>query len=152
MPSTVRLRDGGLLTAVRCREGGHSWISIWRSGDSGKNWSLLGDKAAQTGTRGNPASLLLLTDARLALIYGYRIEPYGIRARLSDDDGQSWSDEIILRQDGSSWDLGYPVSVQRPDGKIVTVYYYTDKEHGPERYIAATIWDPSLSMAGRKAN
>ncbi len=27
-------------------------------------------------------------------------------------------------------------------GKVVTVYYFWDKKTGPERYIAATIWDP----------
>jgi hypothetical protein len=53
-------------------------------------------------------------------------------------------EEMILRDDAGTWDLGYPRSVQRPDGKIVTVYYYTvyyynDKKDG-ERYIAATIW------------
>ena len=41
---------------------------------------------------------------------------------------------------GTSVILG---SVQRPDGKIVTVYYYNDRS-AVERYIAATIWDPVL--------
>ena len=38
-------------------------------------------------------------------------------------------------------DLGYVRSVQRPDGKIVTVYYFWDRKTGPERYLAATIWE-----------
>jgi hypothetical protein len=67
---------------------------------------------------------------------------YGIRARLSKDGGHTWGDEIILRNDGGGRDLGYPRSVQRADGKVVTVYYLWDKKTGPERYIAATIWDP----------
>ena len=33
-------------------------------------------------------------------------------------------------------------AVQRPDGKVVAVYYYTDEASGPERYIGATIWSP----------
>ncbi|UCD50147.1 MAG: hypothetical protein JSW27_21790 [Phycisphaerales bacterium] len=33
-------------------------------------------------------------------------------------------------------------SVQRPDGKLMTMYYISDEETGPERYIGATIWDP----------
>ena len=90
---------------------------------------------------GNPPSLLMLKDGRLSLIYGFRSEPYGIRARLSSDKGQTWSDEIILRKDAGCWDLGYPRSVQRPDGKIVTAFYYND-DPNRERYIAATIWDP----------
>jgi hypothetical protein len=47
-----------------------------------------------------------------------------------------------LRDDGGGRDVGYPRSVQRKDGKVVTVYYIWDKKSGPERYIAATIWDP----------
>ena len=38
--------------------------------------------------------------------------------------------------------MGYPRSVQRPDSRIVTIYYFWDRTTGPERYIAATIWDP----------
>ena len=51
---------------------------------------------------------------------------------------------VIFREDGGNWDIGYPRSVQRTDGKIVTIYYYWDPETGPERYIAATIWDPDV--------
>ena len=48
----------------------------------------------------------------------------------------------MLRQDGGGRDLGYPRSVQRSDGKVVTVYYFWDEKTGPERYIAATVWVP----------
>jgi hypothetical protein len=34
----------------------------------------------------------------------------------------------------------YPRTVQRRDGKIVTVYYFHDRPKS-DRYIAATIWD-----------
>ena len=33
--------------------------------------------------------------------------------------------------------------VQRSDGKVVVLYYFNDLKTGPERYIAATIWDPA---------
>jgi hypothetical protein len=78
----------------------------------------------------------------LCLIYGYRAAPYSIRARISSDQGRSWSGDIVLRADGANRDIGYPRVVQRPDGKIVVLYYFNDLESGPERYIAATIWDP----------
>ena len=38
-------------------------------------------------------------------------------------------------------DIGYPRTIQRSDGVIVTAYYYNDKADG-ERYIAATMWSP----------
>ena len=50
----------------------------------------------------------------------------------------SWG---ILRDDGGGTDIGYPRTVQRPDGQIVTLYYFHDRPKG-DRYIAATIWSP----------
>ena len=70
-----------------------------------------------------------------------RKAPFGIRARISKDEGKTWSEEIALRKDGGSWDLGYPRSILRADGKIVTVYYFNEAADR-ERYIGATIWDP----------
>jgi hypothetical protein len=95
---------------------------------------------ADTG-EGNPASLIRLRDGRVCLTYGHRAEPFGIRARLSQDDGRTWGPEIALRSDGGGRDIGYPRSVHRPDGKVVTVYYFHDTPAG-DRYVAATIWDP----------
>lgn len=140
MPSTVRLDDGTLVTAVRRQGSGGNGIDIHRSSDGGTSWTFGGTAVDDTG-RGNPPSLVKLRDRRLALTYGYRAVPFGIRARISRDGGRSWSADRILRDDARDWDLGYTRSVQRPDGRIVTVYYYNDA-NAPERYIAATIWDP----------
>ena len=141
MPSTVRLGEREFLSAIRCQEGTNNWIDLYRSRNGGNSWQLVGRPVPDTG-EGNPPSMIRLADGRLCLTYGYRAEPFGIRARLSGDGGKSWGQEIVLRDDGGGRDLGYPRSVQRPDGKVVTVYYYWDKKSGPERYVAATIWDP----------
>lgn len=143
MPSTVRLSPNEILTTVRIKESNRGLIEAWISKDNGKNWDFLSDVATDVG-KDNPPSLVRLQDGRLAVTYTHRAEPYGIRARLSDDNGKTWSNPIILRDDGGSWDIGYTRSVQRPDGKIITIYYYWDKKTGPERYIAATIWDPNI--------
>ena len=113
-------------------------IDIYRSADAGLTWTFVTTAVSDTG-RGNPPSLVKLRDGRLAVTYGYRAEPYSIRARISRDGGETWDAERILRADAADWDLGYPRSVQRPDGKIVTVCYYNDRS-AVERYIAATIW------------
>jgi len=143
MPSTVRLSENELLTAIREREpdAGPSWISMFRSEDNGASWIQL-EQLADTAI-GNPASLVLLPDGRVAAIYGYRGEPYSMLARITSDKGDSWGDEIVLREDGKDRDIGYPQSVLRPDGKIVSTYYFNDPATGPERYVAATIWDPN---------
>lgn len=140
MPSTVRLSDHELLSAVRRRDGERRWIETYRSLDNGETWKLDTQPAPDLG-EGNPPSMLQLRDGRLCLTYGYRAAPYGIRARLSDDGGKSWQPEIILRNDGGGRDVGYPRSVQRNDGKVVTIYYIHDALQS-ERYVAATIWQP----------
>jgi hypothetical protein len=81
-----------------------------------------------------------LRDGRLCATYGYREAPYGIRARLSTDNGKTWGREIHVRDDGCTWDIGYTRTFQRTDGKIVTVYYYATAER-PEQHIVATIWE-----------
>ncbi len=135
MPSSVRLGPAEILTAIRRRE----WIDIYRSNDNGESWNFVNQATLETG--GNPPSMVLLPDGRVAVTYGYRKEPYGIRARISKNHGLTWSDEeIILRSDGGGRDLGYPRTVLRPDGKLVSVYYFNDAADR-ERYIGATIWD-----------
>ncbi len=133
MPATVRLSSTGLFSAIRYLH----HIDGFRSTDNGASWQ----HASRIGETDNPASLLRLKDGRLAVAYGLRKAPFGIRARISKDEGQTWGDEIVLRKDGGSWDLGYPRSVLRPDGKIVTIYYFNEAVD-KERYIGATIWDP----------
>lgn len=136
MPSSVRLSPSTILTTVRFR----NWIEAYRSDDNARTWRHVARAVPDTG-RGNPPSLVRLKDGRLVLTYGYRAAPFGIRARLSKDDGRTWDDEVVLRGDGGSWDLGYPRTVVRPDGRLVTVYYYNLQEGG-ERFIGATIWTP----------
>jgi len=153
MPSTVRLSATTLLTTVRRKEGptaeARDWIDAHRSEDNGASWTYLSRPAPFTGGfSGNPPSLVLLRDGRLALTYGFRGQPYGIRARLSGDNGKSWGGEIVLRDGGAAWDLGYTRSLQRPDGKIVTVYYFADSKD-TERVIRATIWDPGPGQGER---
>jgi hypothetical protein len=136
MPSSLRLSPTSILTLVRHRQ----WIEAYSSADNGTSWTHVVRAVPDTG-RGNPPSLLKLRDGRLAVTFGYRAAPFGIRARISGDQGRSWGEEVVLRADAADWDLGYTRSVQRADGKVVTVYYYNDAA-STERYIAATIWTP----------
>jgi uncharacterized protein YdeI (BOF family) len=153
MPATVRIDKNHLVSALRRRLDPpkdekyglpRNWIDVYDSYDNGKTWQYL-NKIANTDTgirNGNPPSMVQLKNGTLCVIYGYRGLPYGIHARISSDNGKTWSKEIILREDAISWDLGYLRSVVREDGKVVSVYYYATKERH-ERHIAATIWDPT---------
>ena len=142
MPSTVRLSKDRMITAVRVHQDQqHDWIDLYRTGDNGTRWEYAGRPVPSTGgPGGNPPSMIRLKDGRICLTYGHRSEPHEIRARLSGDEGKTWSDDIVLRQ-AATWELGYTRTVERVDGKIVTVYYYSEEpEKG--RVIAATIWNP----------
>jgi hypothetical protein len=150
MPSSARVSDREIVAALRRRDDSNSirrnWIDLHASTDNGATWQLRSKVAdtdrPETAHNGNPPALVRLRDGRIVVTYGYRSKPYGIRARISRDDGRTWGREIALRDDGATWDLGYARSVQRGDGKVVTIYYYTTAAH-PEQHIAATIWDPS---------
>ncbi|MHC4624823.1 MAG: exo-alpha-sialidase, partial [Planctomycetota bacterium] len=161
MPSTARCSSTGLVSAMRRRldvdisgpkKMRKCWIDVYQSKDNGHTWEFLSQVADTGSSNGNPPSLVRLRDGRICVTYAYRgicsayryrWEPQGIRARISEDNGKSWGQEIVLRDDARTWDIGYTRSVQRLDGKIVTMYYYTTEEI-PEQHIAATIWDPDL--------
>jgi predicted neuraminidase len=142
MPSTVRLSASDLLTTIRCREGEPSWIEAWVSHNDGTSWSFLNRPEPDTG-EGNPPATILLKDGRVCMTYGVRKAPFSMEARLSSDNGTTWNQPIVLRDDGGGRDIGYPRSVQRPDGKVVTIYYFTPKTD-VDRSIQATIWDPGV--------
>lgn len=142
MPGTVRLGMDWYYTTIRRREADRRWIGAFRSNNNGRDWVAMADPVESAG-EGNPPALIRLRDGRLCLVWGYRAEPWSIKARLSSDGGATWGPEIILRDDGSGRDIGYCRSVQRPDGKVVSTYYFMDDATGPERHISATIWDPN---------
>jgi BNR repeat protein len=148
MPSTVRISPSGLVTAVRHEDShrkGPNWIDAYASQDNGKSWQYLSRPAPDTGGHsGNPPSMVRLKDGRLAITYGHRSPPFEVRARLSSDGGKTWGQETVLRGGAGAWDIGYTRTVQRADGKLVTVYYWA-VEPMTERTIEATIWDPGTA-------
>ncbi len=148
MPSSIRLSEDVWLTTIRTRlENGQNLISSYISKDNGNSWNRLIDPAPDTGRGGSPPALVKLKDGRLALGYIHRSE-YGSRVhvRFSENDGETWGDEIILRSgDGANRDVGYPKMVQRTDGKLLMIYYWNNSNQSgakPYRYIAATLFDP----------
>lgn len=150
MPASVRISDTEILVTTRRREASRRYIDAYLSRDNGATWKPMPNPVDNCG-QGNPPAMVKMKDGRICLIYGYRAleedinnkrDKSEIRAKISKDNGRTWSEDYVLRDDGSGKDLGYPRVVQRADGKIVALYYFMDKETGPERYIAATIWDP----------
>ena len=138
MPSTIQMGADGFLTTARWQRDGKWGISSYRSHDAGCSWTI-GTQVIEGTGLSNPPSLLRLKDGRLCVTYAQRTAPYGIYARLSENEGHTWGEERVLRDDGGHWDLGYTRSYQLPNEDIVTIYYFCcDKKS--ERTIEATIW------------
>ena len=108
---------------------------IARSTDGGKSFQPWEDM----GFQGHPLHALRLPDNRVLLTYGYRHEPYGIRARILNPECTDFktAPEIILRDDAGSRDIGYTWSVQLDEKRVLVTYYY-NLENGT-RHIAGTI-------------
>jgi len=144
MPSTVRISNKKLVSALR-RKYPDQWVDVFVSNDNGDSWQFLAKVADTGGWNGNPPALVRLKDERLCCVYGNRSKRQ-IIAKFSSDDGATWGEEFVLRDDfqvdsKDDPDLGYPRLVQRPDGKLVAMYYWATSER-PQQHIAATIWDP----------
>lgn len=146
----VEVSPGRVLALSRVEDSPQYLVERW-SEDAGVTWTA----PLRTGIWGFPAHLLKLCDGRILCSYGYRRQPGGVRAVLSEDEGRTWNldDVIVLRQDGgylsklrevdprlvpseesstfkTRWrsDVGYPVSVQLPDESILTAYYLTESD------------------------
>ena len=122
----VEAADGRLIAHVRNhnRENERETLQS-ESSDGGRSWSVV----HPIGVWGLPSHLLRLSDGRLLMTYGYRREPIGNHARLSVDNGQRWSDPIVLSDDGTG-DIGYPSTVELAGGELLTVWYEYTRSSG----------------------
>ena len=125
----LRLRSDRWLAAART-EGGPDGkappkgLELFVSEDEGNTWTA---KGPLTTRAQHPGHLLRLKDGRILLTYGMR-DIYAIGIRLSDDEGRSWNRPgVLVRLEES--DLGYPSTVQRDDGVLITAYYTSAKRY-----------------------
>ena len=117
-PHAVELPDGRLLGAIRSEYNDFT-VLLTSSEDGGRTWTV----PKPTGILGSPPHLLLHSSGAVILTFGRRHPPYGERALVSRDGGATWPEEVIIRDDAPNGDLGYPATVELPDGKLLTVYY-----------------------------
>ena len=75
----------------------------------------------------HPADLIQLKDGRVLMVFGERNAPRGVHAMLSPD-GRKWDNTkpIVLADDATNGDCGYPSSVELGKGRVVTLYYQVD--------------------------
>ncbi len=102
--------DDGVFTIFQCE-----------SSDGGKTFTKPRQILEDRG--GAPAHIMKHSSGVLVSVYGHRKEPFGIRAMISRDGGETWDTDYVLYDGAISLDLGYPASVERKDGTILTVFY-----------------------------
>ena len=124
-PALLLLPSGKLIALIRTHGMGEYYLYQSVSTDEGRTWS----DPIRTPMWGYPAHMLSLQDGSILCVRGHRREPFGIRATLSYDQGETWdiNDDIGLREDFPNADLGYPTSIQLDNGEVLTVYYGTDQ-------------------------
>ncbi len=136
----IQLEDGSFLAGIRTGEGNvidHWTICITRSKD-GVNWSTPEPVRGPGGDilDGSPPHLLQLSNGVIILAYTCRNgQSCGSRARLSYDNGLTWSEEFIIcvSDQPKNGDLGYPSTVELADGTLFTTTYqaYGDMDRVP---------------------
>ena len=137
-PHAVETTDGRIVAQIRCHNKAEGlWGSLQsESSDGGKTWTV----AKPVGLAGFPPHLLRLADGKLLSVYGRRRGNLGEFACLSDDQGRTWDVKNEIKLAGHwNGDLGYPASVQLPDGNILTVYYQAENK-GEKTCLMGTLW------------
>lgn len=132
----LHLGGGRWLAAARTAKLQH--LHLFRSDDEGITWRP--DQILSL-PRQIPAHLLRLADGRLLLTYGMRCPAhFGVAARISADDGETWSIPLMLVQYPDA-DGGYPASVQTADGRVVTAFYSASQPVHNRYHMGVVIWE-----------
>ena len=137
-PHAIELQDGSILVHIRT-EGtvnGQKIFTIYQtiSTDGGKTFPVptlvpvTPDTAQGVDllTVGAPPHILRHSSGALISVVGVRTAPFGVRALISRNEGESW-DLYSLIPKAANLDLGYPATAELEDGTLYTVYYeHTD--------------------------
>lgn len=128
----LRLRNGSLLAALRhqipgTKGEGFEDTLLTRSTDEGKSWST---PRRISGIAEVHVYLTQLQDGRLLACYSHYHLPFGVYAMISNDGGVTWNRDRILQLSISAdlW-VGWPSTVELPDGQLVTAYANTTYVH-----------------------
>ena len=136
-PHVVETVDGKLVALFRYQPENREECFLRQSDslDGGATWSV----ARPTPMWGYPPHLIRLDNGWLLAVYGRRKPPYGERACISRDGGETWEvDNEIELAPAFNDDLGYPASVQLDDGSILTVFYQMDRLGEPTCLMGVT--------------
>ncbi len=126
-PHVAELPSGRLLGAFRVHDRPAepaNTVYISFSDDKGKTWT---EPHEIPGVDGLPPHVLAHSSGAVIISYGCRTAGNrSERAVVSYDGGETWTEDYVLDDninEQGQFDLGYPASIEMPDGSIFTVYY-----------------------------
>jgi hypothetical protein len=132
----VEIADGRIIVHIRIHNKTNTNETLQtESTDGGKTWTV----PRPFGVWGLPSFLTRLRDNRLLMTYSHRREPLGNQARLSLDHGRTWSEPLPISADATTWDLGYPSTVELADSTLLTVWYERMKD-SPKAVLRQARW------------
>lgn len=134
---TTLLHLGGKRWLAAARETG---MDLFISEDDGLTW---GEPNRVTQKNEINGHVVRLADGRILLAYGNRIktgDQFGVLAKLSSDEGKTWGEPVRIGHT-TTWDCGYPSTIQRADGKLVTAWYAGSSDYHARYHMAVAIWD-----------
>lgn len=134
---TTLLHLAGKRWLAAARE---SAMDIFTSEDDGETWGKPNRVTEKNEINGH---LARLKDGRIILTYGNRIKAgdlFGVLAKLSSDEGKTWGEPIRIAFTKTN-DCGYPSTVQRADGKLVTAWYSGNSDYHARYHMGVAIWD-----------
>ena len=140
-PHAIVLEDGTVLVHIREQRfvpensyAGWEDFTLYQSvsTDGGKTFSMPEPLLPVLG--GAPAHLFRHSSGALVSVYGYReyvdhTKPSAVCTLISRDDGETWQAYYLTGCD-HPWDMGYPSTVEKADGTLLTAYY-DHKGDGP---------------------
>jgi hypothetical protein len=147
-PNIYRTDSGKIVALIRAHKRGEksvydpenvklSPLITCESYDEGITWSKPVEQEIYSPS---PFHALRLKSGNVMVTYGYRYKPFGLRAFILNGECDNFDEveEVVLRNDGFSADIGYTSSVLLDNGDVLITYYYFDAEDEP-RYIAGTV-------------
>lgn len=140
-PEVQQLADGRLICMLRIENRDYTspethvfTLAISFSFDRGYTWTV----PRLLDNDGAPGGLLRHSSGAVVCTYGSRKAPYGIKAMLSFNNGESWEKDYPLftpHEDtvpaGCHDDNGYAKSIELDNGDVFTVFY--NKEHNTRK-------------------
>ncbi|MCH2200935.1 MAG: glycoside hydrolase [Fuerstiella sp.] len=146
-PSLLSTKNPSNETAL-FHLGGDRWLAaarsthldLYGSDDDTSTWAHLMKLTANAEVPGHITRI----SCGLLVSYGNRNVPRGIDVRFGNNEGTTWSESFRVLDCGG--DIGYPGSLQLPDGQVLTAYY-AQRIVGHDRYhMGVVVWDPERTQ------